>query len=173
MAEKGNRMEGKVALVTGAASGIGLAVTQTFLSQGAKVFGVDFSKENSNRTLLLLEKEGFEKSTYDFQLGDVADEEVVQSLVSQCAQSFGRLDIAVLNAGTGVIKPISQLTMEDIPRMSKFAVRALAVIAAQEYVKDKIRVNCVSPGFVATPLSATFNNLEATLKATPAERWNR
>lgn len=52
--------------------------------------------------------------------------------------------------------------------MSKFAVRALAVTAAQEYAKDKIRVNCVSPGFVATPLSSTFKNLEATLKATPA-----
>lgn len=52
--------------------------------------------------------------------------------------------------------------------MSKFAVRALAVTAAQEYAKDKIRVNCVSPGFVATPLSATFKNLEATLSATPA-----
>ena len=49
MAEKGNKLKGKVALVTGAASGIGLAVTQTFLAQGAKVFGVDFSKENIDK----------------------------------------------------------------------------------------------------------------------------
>jgi NAD(P)-dependent dehydrogenase (short-subunit alcohol dehydrogenase family) len=52
--------------------------------------------------------------------------------------------------------------------MSKFAVRALAVTAAQEYAKDKIRVNAVSPGFVNTPLVHTWSNLEARLKATPA-----
>jgi NAD(P)-dependent dehydrogenase (short-subunit alcohol dehydrogenase family) len=52
--------------------------------------------------------------------------------------------------------------------MSKFAVRALAVTAAQEYAKDRIRVNAVSPGFVATPLIHAWDNLEARLKATPA-----
>lgn len=123
MAEKGNKLKGKVALVTGAASGIGLAVTQTFLAQGAKVFGVDFSKENIDKASLLLEKEGFDKSAYVFQLGDVADEEVVRSLVGKCAQSFERLDIAVLNAGIGVIKPISELTLEEYDRQMRINAR--------------------------------------------------
>jgi len=52
--------------------------------------------------------------------------------------------------------------------MSKFAVRALSVTAAQEYAKDKIRVNTVSPGYVATPLVHAFGNLEERLKASPA-----
>lgn len=52
--------------------------------------------------------------------------------------------------------------------MSKFAVRALSVTAAQEYAKDKIRVNTVSPGFVATPLISVWDNLEERLKASPA-----
>lgn len=52
--------------------------------------------------------------------------------------------------------------------MSKFAVRALSVTAAQEYAKDKIRVNTVSPGFVATPLINVWDNVEERLKATPA-----
>jgi NAD(P)-dependent dehydrogenase (short-subunit alcohol dehydrogenase family) len=232
MAETRNRLEGKIALVTGAASGIGLAVTQTFLSHGAKVFGVDFSQQNIDKALSILQAEGFEKSSHIFQLGDVAHEEVVQSFVQQCAQDLGRLDIAVLNAGIGVVAPISKLTVEEYDRhmrinargrkcrprvattkcsqqaaflgvkyvapkmqelgkggsiiitaslaseaayaelcaynMSKFAVRALAVTAAQEYARDKIRVNCVSPGFVATPLVQAWDNLEARLKATPA-----
>lgn len=52
--------------------------------------------------------------------------------------------------------------------MSKFAVRALAVTAAQEYSKDRIRVNVVSPGYVATPLVDAFDDFEARVKATPA-----
>jgi NAD(P)-dependent dehydrogenase (short-subunit alcohol dehydrogenase family) len=55
--------------------------------------------------------------------------------------------------------------------MSKFAVRALSVTAAQEYARGKIRMNTVSPRFVATPLVKGWDNLEARLKATPAGRW--
>jgi NAD(P)-dependent dehydrogenase (short-subunit alcohol dehydrogenase family) len=55
--------------------------------------------------------------------------------------------------------------------MSKFAVRALSVTAAQEYSKDKIRVNTVSPAFVATPLVKGWDNLEARLSASPAGKW--
>lgn len=52
--------------------------------------------------------------------------------------------------------------------MSKFAVRALSVTAAQEYARDKIRVNTVSPGYVNTPLAGAWGDLEERVKASPA-----
>ena len=55
--------------------------------------------------------------------------------------------------------------------MSKFAVRALSVTAAQEYAKDKIRVNTVSPGLVNTPLVKAFTDLEERLRASPAGKY--
>ncbi|KIY03903.1 uncharacterized protein Z520_00595 [Fonsecaea multimorphosa CBS 102226] len=218
MAASGKRLAGKIALVTGAASGIGLAVTQTFLSEGAKVLGVDFSESNIETASSLLLSQGFDTSAYGFHHADAADESSVIAFVDKCCEDLGGLDIAVLNAGIGVIKPISNLTVEEWDRhmrvnargpflgvkygaakmqdlgkggsiiitaslaseaayaelcaynMSKFAVRALAVTAAQEYAKDRIRVNAVSPGFVATPLIHAWDNLEARLKATPAGR---
>lgn len=55
--------------------------------------------------------------------------------------------------------------------MSKFAVRALSVTAAQEYAKDKIRVNTVSPGFVNTALVGVWPQLQERLAATPAGKF--
>lgn len=57
--------------------------------------------------------------------------------------------------------------------MSKYATHAIAVTAAAEYAKDKIRVNCVSPGYVSTTLTAWFPDLEERIKASPAGKVGR
>ncbi len=111
-----DRLAGKIAIVTGAGSGIGLAVTQTFLSEGAKVFGVDLSVENIESARSLLQSQGFQSSTYAFHNADVADEESVIEFVDKCTKDLGGLDIVVLNAGIGVITPISKLTAEEWDR---------------------------------------------------------
>lgn len=117
------RLAGKVALVTGCGAGIGLAVTQLFLSEGAKVFGVDFSEKNIASANSQLQSLGFKSGTYEFQLADAADEELVIAFVDNCCKAFGGLDIAILNAGIGVLTSISKLTSESWDRQMRINAR--------------------------------------------------
>lgn len=123
MGSQGNRLAGKIALVTGAASGIGLAVTQSFLSEGAKVFGVDISEANLESAGSLLQSQGFESGTYTFHQADVADEDSVIAFVDKCTNQLGGLDIAVLNAGIGIHGSIAQTTMDDWDRQMRINAR--------------------------------------------------
>lgn len=118
-----NKLADKTALVTGAASGIGLSVTQLFLSEGAKVFGVDISEKGIQSATSLLQSQGFDSSTYAFQKADVADEGSVIAFVDKCFQDLGGLDIVVLNAGVGAILPISNTTSEEYDRQLRINAR--------------------------------------------------
>ncbi|OQV04197.1 hypothetical protein CLAIMM_09115 isoform 2 [Cladophialophora immunda] len=131
MVANGNRLAGKIALVTGAASGIGLAVTQTFLSEGAKVFGVDFSESNIETASSLLSSQSFDPSTYRFHYADAADESAVIAFVEKCTQELGGLDVAVLNAGIGKITPISKLTLEEYDQHMRVNARGRNVSRSQ------------------------------------------
>jgi NAD(P)-dependent dehydrogenase (short-subunit alcohol dehydrogenase family) len=78
------RLEGKVAVVTGAAGGIGAATVEVFQREGAKVVGVDL----------------LEGAPGDLALSvDVTDEDAVQQLYAQVAERFGKIDILFNNAG--------------------------------------------------------------------------
>jgi rhamnose utilization protein RhaD (predicted bifunctional aldolase and dehydrogenase)/NAD(P)-dependent dehydrogenase (short-subunit alcohol dehydrogenase family) len=82
--------QGKIALVTGAASGIGKACAKTLLQQGAAVLGLDL-----NPAILDL----FQQSAWVGIQGDVSDQAVLQSAVDTAVRQFGGLDILVGNAG--------------------------------------------------------------------------
>lgn len=82
-------------------------------------------------------------------------------------QSLGKGGSIIITASLASEAAFPELSAYS---MSKFAVRALSVTAAQEYAKDKIRVNTVSPGFVNTPLIHLWNNVDEHIKATPAGR---
>ncbi|EPQ55382.1 3-oxoacyl-reductase [Gloeophyllum trabeum ATCC 11539] len=92
MATHSGRLEGKVALITGAGSGIGLAAVHKFLAEGAKVVGVDVKFTpaaevlRSNPSVLLV-------------TGDVSQEDQVREHCFLAVEKFGKLDIACLNAG--------------------------------------------------------------------------
>lgn len=123
MSQQTGRLAGKTAVVTGAASGIGLAVTQLFLSEGAKVLAVDFSDKNIESAKSQLQADGFDSGSYTFHNADVADEESVIAFVEKGVTELGGLDIVVLNAGIGFIKPIVDTNAEEYDRLMRINAR--------------------------------------------------
>ncbi len=102
----------KVALVTGAARGIGLATTKRFLADGWRVALLDIDNDTLNRTHTTL--------PLDKTIAiccDVADAAGVAAAVARVAKEFGRLDALVNNAGIAIFKPILDVTYEDWSRV--------------------------------------------------------
>lgn len=91
-------MKDKVALVTGAASGIGLAVAQVWAREGARVVLSDVDTEGGEKAVADLKAQGHEAL---FVPADVGDPAACQALVARAVQHFGRLDVACNNAGIG------------------------------------------------------------------------
>ncbi len=88
--------EGKVALVTGASSGIGRATALAFAREGARVCVADVNEEGGRQTVKLIEKEG---GTAFFVKCDVSKASDVKATVDAVVKKFGRLDFAFNNAG--------------------------------------------------------------------------
>ncbi|MER2170599.1 NAD(P)-dependent dehydrogenase, short-chain alcohol dehydrogenase family [Paenisporosarcina quisquiliarum] len=107
-------LKDKVAVVTGGASGIGLATAKAFLAKGAKVVIGDYN-EDSGKAVEQQLKETFEDVL--FVRTDVADEQSVENLVKTAVDQFGQLDIIFNNAGIGIQKPTHELTDEEYKRV--------------------------------------------------------
>src|SRR3989441_9462643 len=90
------RVEGKVALVTGGASGIGRATALTFAREGAKLVIADMNEEGGHQTVHMITENGSEAT---FIKTDVSKAVEVQALISQAVATYGRLDCAHNNAG--------------------------------------------------------------------------
>lgn len=89
-------VEGKIALVTGAASGIGKATAMVLGREGARVVVSDINRDGGRETASKLKEAGGEAI---FIEADVADEEDVKKLIDKTVEKWGRLDCAVNNAG--------------------------------------------------------------------------
>src|SRR5215510_9727066 len=90
------RVEGKVALVTGGASGIGQATALTFAREGAKLVIADMNEDGGHQTVHMITEKGGE-ATY-IQV-DVTSASAVEALISKTVETYGRLDCAHNNAG--------------------------------------------------------------------------
>ncbi len=107
------RLEGKVAAITGGASGMGRATALRYLEEGASVIIGDLNAENGAMTVKVAEQAGF-GDRIAFAQGDVAEEVDVRELVETAVASFGRLDIMFNNAGVGgAFGPITDTTVEE------------------------------------------------------------
>jgi NAD(P)-dependent dehydrogenase (short-subunit alcohol dehydrogenase family) len=108
-----SRLAGKVAIVTGGASGMGRATVMRFLADGARVVVADLNEANGQETLAVAKAQGH-GDRLCFIRCDVANEADVTSTVAEAVRRFGRLDIAYLNAGVGgAFGPIAETSVED------------------------------------------------------------
>ena len=104
------RLDGKVASVTGATGGIGEATAKLFLELGAKLMLVARSADKLAETSARLQGLG----EFDGAIADSTDEAATAAAVAKTIERFGGLDILIANAGTeGVLKPIEALTVDD------------------------------------------------------------
>lgn len=213
------RLDQKVAVITGAASGMGRGTAIRFAAEGASVVIADLNEEGGAAAVRECRENG---GMAIFQKTDVAAESDVKALVARAVKEFGKLDIIYNNAGlAGAAGPIEGTPVEDwdrtfavltrgvflgikyaIPEMrkagggsiistasiaglsggygthaysaAKAAVVNLTRSVALEVAKHRIRVNCICPGGINTPIFNIFsddpNQIEQMLAGCPLKR---
>ena len=150
----------KVALITGAASGFGEALAYALSERGAKLVLADFNADGLQQTVNTIEGKGGEVASL---VGDVSDETHAEALVKLAVERFGRLDIAVNNAGIApALAPMVQLDADTLDRQFSVNARGVAlgmkhqmrVMAAQ---KDGAILNVSSmAGLGGTPMGSSY-----------------
>lgn len=131
-AEATNR--GRVAIVTGAGSGIGRATTELLVTQGASVVAVDLD----GRALGWVQELGDDRAQVLTLGGSVTDPELNQAMVAAAVEAFGRLDAVALNAGIMAQGDISRGSLDEYDRVMDVNVRSvvLGLKAALEALGD-------------------------------------
>ena len=100
------RLEGKVAIVTGAARGIGQALAKRLYDEGCKLVVADINYESLKETLVSIPG--------SVAVGvDVTDEQQTEDMVKSAVDTFGKLDILVANAGIVIAKPVVEFTKQE------------------------------------------------------------
>ena len=131
-----SRLAGKVAIVTGGASGLGRATVMRFLADGAKVVVADLNEANGQETLAVAKAQGH--GDIVFRRCDVANEADVAATVAEAVKRFGRLDIVYLNAGVGgAFGPIAETSVEDWDYT--FAVLVRSVFLGMKHASSAMR----------------------------------
>ncbi|MFL6708085.1 MAG: 3-hydroxybutyrate dehydrogenase [Massilia sp.] len=108
------KLQDKVAVITGAASGIGKDIAKVYLDNGAKVVIADLNLEAASATAAEFDPSG--QRALAVQM-DVTDEEAVDAGIARAAEHFGGIDILVSNAGIQIVGPVDSYKFSDWKKM--------------------------------------------------------
>jgi len=108
------QLDGKVAIITGAASGIGKEIAKRFATEGAKVVIADLQLPSAEATASEINRAG---GTAAGVAMDVSDEAAVDAGIAATIERFGQLDILVSNAGIQIVKPIAEFPFSEWKKM--------------------------------------------------------
>ena len=147
------RLEGKVAIVTGAASGIGAEIARTFVREGARLAIVDLDAAGAERAAEALRREGAQAIAV---AADVTSEAQVEAGIASVLAAFGRIDVLVSNAGIQIVAPIEQFAFADWQRLLAIHLDG-AFLTTRAVLRPMYRqrggsANVICPGFVRTSL---------------------
>ena len=156
--------EGKVAIVTGAAQGIGFAIAEAFVREGARVVNADINKELGLQATERLVSRGGETT---FVHTDIAEALDVQHLVSETLKLYGTIDVCVNNAAVTHRCPLLEFSLEDFDRILAVNVRGpfmLGQSVARHMVEAKKRGSIVNITSVNAVLCLPDNPAYVTSK---------
>lgn len=108
------KLNGKVALVTGAASGIGEACAKTLAKEGAAVVIADLNSDSARAAAASIEAQGGRAIAVEM---DVTNEEAVEAGIRHTVDTLGSIDVLVSNAGIQIVHPIEDYPWEDWQKM--------------------------------------------------------
>lgn len=159
------RLQGKIAVVTGGADGIGKATCERFAREGAGVVIADVNESKGTETAKAIAAAG---GKVLFVRTDVADETSIKQMVAAAVKSFGKIDILVNNAAIFVLKGIDA-TVEEWRQILDVNVIGASLVA--KHVVPEIRkagggaiVNLGSiSSFIAQPQFVTYNATKAAI----------
>ncbi|MBM7028610.1 SDR family NAD(P)-dependent oxidoreductase [Bacillus velezensis] len=158
------KFEGKIALVTGGTSGIGLAAAQKFVNEGAYVY---ITGRRQNELDKAVNQIG--KNVTGVQ-GDISKLEDLDKLYDIIKQEKGKLDILFANAGTGNFLPLGEITEEQVDRTFDINVKGtiFTVQKALSLFPDKagsIIVTGSTAGSIGNPAFSVYGASKAALRA--------
>ena len=136
----GQKLAGKVAIVTGGSRGIGAAITKRLAADGASV-AFTYTKGVDAAASVVKEIERSGGKAIAIQ-ADAADADAVKAAVEKAVATFGQLDVLVNSAGTAIPKPFEETTLEEMDRVIDINIRGvfIATQAALKHMKSGGRI---------------------------------
>lgn len=128
------RLQGRTAVVTGGANGIGSAAARLFAGAGARVAILDIAAEAGRKVVAEAERAGGQAM---FIETDVTDTAGVRAAREQIVETWGRVDTLFSHAGTIIVKPLHDSTDDDYDRLMNVNVRS-AFIVCREFVSHMV-----------------------------------
>lgn len=128
------KLDGKSAIVTGGAMGIGAGITYRLAEAGAKVMIVDLNEAVAQKTSDDLVAKGW---NCKFMKADVSSEEDVKNVISTCVEEFDSVDILINNAGIYPPSPVAQMTEEEFEKVMHVNLRS--VFLATKYASKVMK----------------------------------
>jgi len=154
------KLQNKVAIITGGASGIGAATARLFVQEGAKVVLVDLNEEKGKAFEAELKAQNAEAL---FVKANITSEEDVQNIYKETIAAFGKVDIVFNNAGIGRVTPTEELEYAEWRNTVNVDLDGVFLVA-RDAIREMLKsgggtiVNTASMyGWVGSPGSAAYN----------------